>query len=930
MQTLIDVLLAAPLLDVAATDAQTETRITAVDALTRLPLSSDAWRALAERGALLLRDLEQQSATGPQAFDVLARIPVRSMRRDLQAIADNTERLDGVACAMALINQRDPGGLPRTLRAFSEEPSEPIAASIACFPVENFSVDLDPFTRALDAEDPMVRFWAALALARLGKPEPLRGIWRTLEDDPPPLFYGNPWTSYDTLSHARPLPAKLRENLIATYKRAVARARKAEGAYARLPRGKYLLVGGLTGLLTPEGHLASTASASESAAASTEAVDPGAGRELFAELRTIGKRYVEHGAHYEEANNDALYAATRFGKGIELPVREMILDPYVSKLPESALTWTIARAEPAEILKSVGPLVAEATESERPKLVELTREIAASINAKPPFKGAGSGSESGPVIPAIELIDDVSDSGRTVYPGVHVSDAQPIAGAPVTIDVLISTTPEAETSGTITLPPSPPGDVHTLAVHLFFGGVSLWDTVDFSPAVGTTKKATFVVNAPATGADRSPEDIRVDFYLNHRWCGQGLRRVVVRRDESVARADPGDKRLGPPPPPDLRAIINLEPDANPADLTVRILSTGKPGEYEWSCLSPHMMFPAPKDPRDALMTLGGDAEKFVQALFKPQAGKEGLSKADIMDIEGAGEIIYRATPKVFKDAYWQVWRAAQGRFTFESIQIITDEPLVPWELMRLADDQRARDVDAEFLAIRHSVGRWLASSSSRLTQRIPVSSIAVSASDYANIASVNRLPWAIEERAFLITDYGAQNVTLTSDAVVNFLLHGCAQAVHFACHGRMSVAQPLTSQLILEDVPETLRPNMVDHEKVRRGLGLQHPLVFLNACDVGGAATTLSLVAGFPAAFLGAGSSAVIAPLWVVSDQRARQISEQFYKSAFSGTQTLGRILRDVRKEWVNSRHLTFLAYVLYGDPMSEVRYTGQKPPAHS
>jgi hypothetical protein len=123
---------------------------------------------------------------------------------------------------------------------------------------------------------------------------------------------------------------------------------------------------------------------------------------------------------------------------------------------------------------------------------------------------------------------------------------------------------------------------------------------------------------------------------------------------------------------------------------------------------------------------------------------------------------------------------------------------------------------------------------------------------------------------------------------------------------------------------------MVDHERVRRGLGLQHPLVFLNACDVGGAATTLSLVAGFPAAFLGAGSSAVIAPLWVVSDKRARQISEQFYKSAFSGTQTLGRILRDVRKEWVNGRHLTFLAYVLYGDPMSEVRYTGQKPPAHS
>ena len=244
--------------------------------------------------------------------------------------------------------------------------------------------------------------------------------------------------------------------------------------------------------------------------------------------------------------------------------------------------------------------------------------------------------------------------------------------------------------------------------------------------------------------------------------------------------------------------------------------------------------------------------------------------------------------------------------------------------MRIADEARAPEVPPEFLAIRHCVGRWLASDSARLVQKISVTKLAVSASDYLTVASMaQKLPWAAEEKKFLQKNYTAQGIDLKSTALLEFLEAGGSQTLHLACHGLMSVAAPNTSQLILEDNPNNLKPTMVNTAEVRRGLGRDHPLVFLNACDVGGAAASLSLVAGFPAAFLGAGAAAIISPLWAVNDKRAKEIAEFFYTHAFSTSpRPIGDIMREIRAGWIEKQHLTYLAYVLYGDPLARVHYT--------
>ena len=62
-------------------------------------------------------------------------------------------------------------------------------------------------------------------------------------------------------------------------------------------------------------------------------------------------------------------------------------------------------------------------------------------------------------------------------------------------------------------------------------------------------------------------------------------------------------------------------------------------------------------------------------------------------------------------------------------------------------------------------------------------------------------------------------------------------------------------------------------------------------------------------------------PLWV-NDERAKEISEFFYNAALARPpRTLGDVMREIRARWREGRHLTYLAYVLYGDPLARIEY---------
>jgi hypothetical protein len=116
---------------------------------------------------------------------------------------------------------------------------------------------------------------------------------------------------------------------------------------------------------------------------------------------------------------------------------------------------------------------------------------------------------------------------------------------------------------------------------------------------------------------------------------------------------------------------------------------------------------------------------------------------------------------------------------------------------------------------------------------------------------------------------------------------------------------------------------LVDQERLNpmdvRGCDLkQRPFVFLNACQVGASNAVLGDYAGMADAFLHAGAVAVVAPLWSIHDEVARDVAKRFYASVFAGTPP-ARFVSDEKARTTASAHAapsgTHLAYVYFGHP---------------
>lgn len=138
----------------------------------------------------------------------------------------------------------------------------------------------------------------------------------------------------------------------------------------------------------------------------------------------------------------------------------------------------------------------------------------------------------------------------------------------------------------------------------------------------------------------------------------------------------------------------------------------------------------------------------------------------------------------------------------------------------------------------------------------------------------------------------------------------------------MNPKNPWGAAIITLDEDRKFLASALRSPKALMGISAQRALVFLNACETGGAGNTLRMMAGWPAGFLKAGAGAFIGPLWSVNDKACLNVTQTFYGEAFNGSNQLGEVLKKIRARWIAEGNLTYLAYVLYGDPQTTVTFT--------
>jgi CHAT domain-containing protein len=524
--------------------------------------------------------------------------------------------------------------------------------------------------------------------------------------------------------------------------------------------------------------------------------------------------------------------------------------------------------------------------------------------------------EEAPPAPAPE-----PDPPRTAYARLDAPEVV-VAGLEFAIEVGLAEKPSPGVLSERMERPASSVGPYDLSLHLVADGFRLREGERLRRTLLVTAAKPYPTATFHLTAEPQEEPIRARalqaFYeVGGQTMGMAVRPVsVVRSAALVAHAEKPEKPASPP-----GVDLAIPTEASAPDLEVRILvDPDHASRLLWTFTTPHKGIDLPEEPLTT--DIGNDPKSFTRLLVDKVNAKEG--KTGIYPLlAGIGRTIADQVPDQLQD----LLRAVAGRSRgVPSVLLLSQEPYVPWELAKL--DEPLLDPSAPpFLAAQVNVGRWVLprqeKESTRQRPRQPppieqaVRSVAVVSGVY-DLPGWNRLREAEGEAADLDQSLGAAKVDASSEKVFECLEGDPpADLLHFAVHGIYDPNGVQDGLMLIDG--ETLDPLQVE------GLDLgRAPFVFLNACQVGAGNQILGDSAGMAAAFLAAGASGVVAPLWSVKDTLARQIAKDFYAATKAGTASPAAALRQARKGFqaeAKPQSATWLAYQFFGHPALKLHF---------
>lgn len=578
--------------------------------------------------------------------------------------------------------------------------------------------------------------------------------------------------------------------------------------------------------------------------------------------------------------DDDRWAATR------LAIYRLASDIYAMCLSFSGETIVISGSVTSERTKTlIGRLIA---------LHDLNVQNDLDVHA--PFKPAAD----------IDYLDEseepASEPTETVsrYASIEADDA-PVAGAFFEFSVSLKQTPDNETEGPPVVVSKVKArwtvleiDVNVRSPHLDFEAGGKAGLIRLRPE-GDSDQCRFVGKVTPGAGEAGFVEIYADFTYARRHSGS------ARREFKLESAAPNGQ-LGQTV---ALGASYFDIGLDPPTLMVRIVENGKDGSFDW-----HLF--APKDIKgtDRLYETVdlGDPRGFAQDLLQQcpdlQPGRH------MHHLRGIGEKIWNASPQCFRELYTAMHELYGNRFP---IQLVTNEPFVPWELMFPIG---LPGLTHDHLCVTHPMSRWFAEIEGRRRATLKKGKIISFTPAYRGGRALES---AQAEGAWLAENLAAERHSSTYDDFMGFLGHAMPEPVvaiiHFAGHGSSSTDPNGTGMSGLEMCDGWVREN-----ELHSGLTLGErdgSFVVLNACTAAVAAVDLGCVVGFPAQLARRSFGAVLAPIWAVRDGQASQVVCDQIKRLVDGM-TLGSSMRDARAIHKNASSTPF-AYLCYGDVMAKM-----------
>lgn len=275
-----------------------------------------------------------------------------------------------------------------------------------------------------------------------------------------------------------------------------------------------------------------------------------------------------------------------------------------------------------------------------------------------------------------------------------------------------------------------------------------------------------------------------------------------------------------------------------------------------------------------------------------------------LELKGA-DLFKSLLPRDLQTLLWSL----RDRVT--SVHVQSDEPWIPWELLRLQGEEDGRAVEGQFFCEAFDMTRWFPG--------VPLRPVLGLGQMAVVVPTDSGLPMAKDELAYLLSLDGEQRtVTEVTASYLKLLGHlslGVYDGWHFTGHGEFNSAEVNRSRILLEGA-QALCPEDISGKV--GNCGLPHPLVFLNACQTGRGAMALTGMGGWAKRFIEAGAACFIGSLWSVYDDAAHEFSVAFYKQLLAGD-PIGRAARVARHAARRLDNPSWLAYTVFADPLARV-----------
>jgi hypothetical protein len=371
------------------------------------------------------------------------------------------------------------------------------------------------------------------------------------------------------------------------------------------------------------------------------------------------------------------------------------------------------------------------------------------------------------------------------------------------------------------------------------------------------------------------------------------------------------------PPPDLEIRVTVREQDGETYLSYTVHSPNDVAGFHYQPAGESVIRGSPDIYRQHIMA------KLEALGLGEDVDKQSLNPQQIEDrLAAVGHELYEQIFSPEMRSAYRRWRDA-----VYTILITSDEPWIPWELIKPYDDSDLDAViDDDFLCMRFQVTRWLAGRGGA-GGVINVGRIACVQA--GQVPGRLDLPYAQSESQYfsrLVAAFpnleDASPSPATSEAVKGLLDQGGISLWHFIAHNNMDFSTPNESVLLLADGYK-LHPEDI-HGQRQTHVAKDRPLVFMNACQVGQQGWSLTRLGGWAATWVDrCRCGAFIGPVWSVDDRLADEFARAFYDALCEGS-TIGQAVQSARQRARDETlrcNPTWLAYSTYAHPNARVRF---------